>query len=67
MKVLAPRMMGRGTEMERFFRGARITAQLDHPNIVPIHEIGTDARGHLYFTMKLVEGRTLQEWIAELT
>jgi len=43
-----------------FLREAQVTGQLDHPNIVPIHELGRDARGELYFTMKLVEGQSLK-------
>ena len=66
MKVLAPRLAARSQDTERFLREARIMAQLDHPNIVPVHEIGTDSRGNIYFTMKQVEGRTLREWIDEL-
>ena len=65
MKVLAPPRTSQA-QVARFVREARITAQLDHPNIVPVHEIGRDADGNLYFTMKRVEGRTLQAWIAEL-
>lgn len=45
-----------------FLREAQITGQLDHPNIVPVHELGLegdDAR--LYFTMKLVDGGTLHD------
>jgi serine/threonine protein kinase/formylglycine-generating enzyme required for sulfatase activity len=45
----------------RFVEEAQVTAQLDHPGIVPVHEIGVDATGRVYFTMKLVKGRTLQE------
>jgi len=46
-----------------FLREAQVTGQLDHPNIVPIHELGRDARGELYFTMKLVEGQSLKALI----
>jgi serine/threonine-protein kinase len=66
MKVLTRRLANQHADVERFLREARITAQLDHPNIVPVHEIGTDADGNLYFTMKQVEGRTLAAWIEEL-
>ncbi|MCY1006807.1 hypothetical protein OV079_14850 [Nannocystis pusilla] len=41
-----------------FLREAQVTGQLDHPNIVPIHELGRDEQGQLYFTMKLVEGQS---------
>jgi WD40 repeat protein/serine/threonine protein kinase len=43
----------------RFLREAEITGQLDHPGIVPVHEIGTDEHGRVYFTMRLVEGESL--------
>lgn len=48
----------------RFLEEAQITAQLDHPAIVPIHELGTDADGATYYTMKLVRGRQLGEVFA---
>jgi serine/threonine protein kinase/WD40 repeat protein len=43
----------------RFITEARITAQLEHPNIVPIYDLSVDAQGQPYYTMKLVEGITL--------
>jgi len=43
----------------RFVREARITAQLDHPGIAPVHEIGRRKDGSLYATQKLIRGRTL--------
>ena len=43
----------------RFLREARIQALLDHPAIVPVHEIGTDAAGQPYFAMKRLSGMTL--------
>jgi serine/threonine-protein kinase len=50
----------------QFIREARVTGQLEHPNIVPVHHIGVDAAGQLYFTMKLVSGKTLRSLIQEL-
>jgi tRNA A-37 threonylcarbamoyl transferase component Bud32 len=47
-------------KMTRFVREARITAALEHPNIVPIYDIGLDGAGKPYFTMKLLGGETLQ-------
>jgi serine/threonine-protein kinase len=38
---------------------AQITGQLEHPNIVPIYDLGNDENGHPMFTMKLVQGQTL--------
>lgn len=44
---------------------ARITVQLDHPSIIPIHEWGEDEEGRTYYTMRLVKGRALSEVLAE--
>jgi serine/threonine protein kinase len=45
----------------RFLEEARITGQLEHPNIVPVHDVGIDGQGRLYFSMKMVKGRSLAE------
>ncbi|MEW5742875.1 MAG: protein kinase [Myxococcota bacterium] len=47
--------------LERFFREARIQGQLEHPNVVPVHELGADEDGTPFFTMKRVRGVTLAE------
>jgi hypothetical protein len=51
----------------RFLREAMITARLEHPGIVPVHEAGRWPSGDPYYVMKLVEGRTLKELIVERT
>ncbi|MCA9513390.1 MAG: protein kinase [Myxococcales bacterium] len=43
----------------RFLREARVTGQLEHPNIVPVYELGRRGDGTLYYTMKVVRGRNL--------
>ncbi len=48
----------------RFWREAKIQARLDHPAIVPVHELGHDAGGQPYFTMKRLAGTTLQDVLA---
>jgi eukaryotic-like serine/threonine-protein kinase len=48
-------------QRERFLREARIQAQLDHPAIVPVYDIGMDDDGLEYFTMKRAVGLTLEE------
>ncbi len=45
----------------RFVAEAQVTAQLDHPNIVPVHALGTDAAGRPVLVMKRIQGRSLQE------
>jgi serine/threonine protein kinase len=51
--------------IERFLTEAQVTAQLEHPSIVPVHDIGIDRAGELYYTMKLVEGETLEQKITQ--
>ncbi len=48
----------------QFVREALITARLEHPGIVPVHEAGRWPNGSPYYVMKLVEGRTLKELFA---
>jgi serine/threonine-protein kinase len=43
----------------RFLREAKVQARLDHPAIVPVHELGNDTHGQPYFTMKRLTGTTL--------
>jgi len=49
-----------------FVAEAQATSQLEHPGIPPVHDIGLTPDGRLYFTMKLVQGRTLAEVIHDL-
>lgn len=60
-KELRPEFQDDEIENTRLLREARVTAMLQHPNTVPVYEIGRDNRGHYYFTMKLVHGYTLRE------
>ena len=46
--------------VEDFLREARITAHLQHPNIVPVYDLGLDERERPYFTMKLIKGDSLE-------
>jgi len=50
----------------RFVQEAAVLGKLEHPNIVPIHDLGRDSEGALYYTMKLVKGRTLQNILDDL-
>ncbi len=60
MKVLHQDLVDRQGELETFLREAQITGQLDHPNIVPVHDMGRDVQLP-WFAMKLVQGQSLAE------
>jgi tetratricopeptide (TPR) repeat protein len=55
----------RPEQQERFLVEARITGQLEHPGVVPVHELGVDDQGQPYYIMKFVHGQTLKKLIAE--
>jgi tetratricopeptide (TPR) repeat protein len=55
-----------GVDAERrFLEEARVTGQLQHPGIPPAHELGRLDDGRPYFSMKLIEGRTLAELLRQ--
>jgi Tfp pilus assembly protein PilF len=64
--LLAPCQPGADQE-RRFLEEAGITGRLQHPGIPPAHEVGRLADGRPYFSMKLIEGRTLADLLAERT
>ncbi len=66
MKVIHGRFAHDPQALERFLAEAQVTAQLEHPNIVPIHDMGVMSDGTLYFTMKLIEGMSLGDAVKML-
>jgi serine/threonine protein kinase/WD40 repeat protein len=66
LKLLVAERLGCPEDRDRFLREARVLAQLDHPNIVPIYDYGTDAEGRCFYTMKMVRGRTLKAIVADV-
>jgi serine/threonine protein kinase len=48
-----------------FIAEAQMTGQLEHPNIVPVYELAVSNKGIPYFTMKLVQGTGLDEWLQD--
>ncbi|HPO13283.1 MAG TPA: protein kinase [Candidatus Hydrogenedentes bacterium] len=49
----------------RFIREAQVAGRLEHPSIVPVYELGESQDGHLFYTMKLVRGKTLHDTLKE--
>lgn len=58
-RVALKEALGSAGATERLTREAWITSQLEHPSIVPVYGAGRDAQGALYYTMRLVRGRTM--------
>jgi serine/threonine-protein kinase len=52
--------------INRFLKEARGTAQLEHPNIMPVHEMGFSDEFGIYFTMKKIDGENLKEILDKL-
>src|SRR5882762_755072 len=55
-----------GDLANRLIREARVLARLEHPGIVPVHDVGTLADGRVFYTMKFVEGLRLDKHIASV-
>lgn len=66
VKELRPELRREGRLLAQFLWEARVTAHLDHPNIVPVHDMGVSPSGHLYFTMKFVRGTSVEQYIDAL-
>jgi serine/threonine protein kinase len=55
-----------GELASRLMREARVLARLEHPGIVPVHDVGTLPDGRVFYTMKFVEGQRLDQYIESL-
>jgi Protein kinase domain/WD domain, G-beta repeat len=53
------------TNLARFEREVRITARLEHPSIVPVHDAGRDQQGRPYYIMRRIDGEPLAELVAK--
>ncbi len=68
-RMVALKRLPEGSDMDRLLRFVeeiRTVGQLDHPNIVPVHDVGIDQRGRYYFVMKHLQGETLESIIEKL-
>jgi tRNA A-37 threonylcarbamoyl transferase component Bud32 len=65
LKVMRDPRPGSATAVARFIDEARLTARLEHPNILPVHDLACDASGRWFFAMRKASGRTLADAIAD--
>jgi serine/threonine-protein kinase len=65
LKRLARELVSESFYRDGFVAEAQITGQLEHPNIVPVHELALDPHGVPYFTMKLVQGQGFHHWLLD--
>lgn len=65
LKTVPPARMD-PMRVSRFVAEARITAQLEHPGIVPVHDLFVSPEGDVYYTMKRVQGRSLEDVLDDL-
>ena len=65
VKVVLPGRADVPEVRRRFVEEARIGGRLQHPGVVPVHELGRDADGSPFFAMKLVQGRTLADLLQD--
>src|SRR5439155_20916856 len=63
LKTIPPAHLASAHARERFILEASTTSRLDHPNIVPIYEVG-ERDGFCFYSMKLVEGPTIQQLLS---
>lgn len=67
MKVILPELSAKASTRARFLREASVQGQLEHPSIVPVHDIGVTPEGASFFTMKCVRGSTLEAVLSDLS
>ncbi len=64
MKVLLDPKRANDEQILRFIEEAQITGQMEHPSIVPVHELGVDSSGNVFYTMKFIKGDNLDKILA---
>ena len=66
MKVVLENAATNESLLQRFTQEAELTGQLEHPNIVPVHDLSFDEQGRPFYTMKFVKGINLHEILTNL-
>lgn len=66
MKVMLPELKQDASIVKSFIREAQITAALEHPNIIPVHDLGFLPDYGIYFTMKYIQGESLADILEHL-
>src|SRR5262249_8632531 len=61
LKRIQPRQVNHEESRRRFLREAEVTAQLEHPGIVPVHGLVHDADGQPSYAMRFVQGESLKD------
>jgi tetratricopeptide (TPR) repeat protein len=63
LKFIKPERAGEPDSLRRFLQEAEVTGRLEHPGVVPIYALGTDADGSPCYAMRFIRGTTLQDAI----
>jgi hypothetical protein len=61
VKVIKPELAGKASVAEKFVSEAIVTGRLEHPHIVPVHQLGRGGDGTLFYAMKRVRGTSWDE------
>jgi serine/threonine-protein kinase len=65
LKRIKPRYQGHADSRRRFLREAEVTGRLEHPGIVPVHDLQYDPDGQPGYVMRFVEGQTLRQAVEQ--
>ena len=67
LKVMLDHALSNDMLVEQFMREAIITARLQHPNVIPVYDLGFLNDGQLYYTMRYIEGKPLSALVSSMT
>ncbi|MFO0876053.1 MAG: serine/threonine-protein kinase [Gemmataceae bacterium] len=65
LKQIQPQLAHEPQCRSRFVREARVTALLEHPGVVPVHGLGSDADGQLFYAMRFIQGESYEQAIRQ--